>query len=611
MPQALFGRPSHTSTRNFLVATTALLLSLTVHFGVYEVVRDRLFTTRVPTAPAPTPMSEDETPTRVVIEEEAGGETADPMKAADPLAEEPSMPDDLVSKSIPAAIFEPPPAPELPPPAAMLPEPPPVEQAELPPPRELPAPDILAVTDARARDLAAPFERREIPDIERHLLSPDITLSYSVETPLPAMDAAAALAKIPDLLLGASSDPAAVLLPAPAPTPAERARAAAETVPDVGPVDEGTVVSAILPEPAAEVAPATPLDDRLTVAVESIRPADDPDHVYFKIDVAPRDAVALPDIPRDIVFVQDTSASLNQSLEHCRPAIRAALRTLRPTDRFNICAFSTTNVFLAKNAWLSPTPETFALADAFVDSLVAGGNTDLFGSMQEILTLPRDPNRATIALVLSDGELTAGKLSRDSAVIGTFARLNNGAVSVFTIGVGRRSQPFLLDMLSFCDRGGNTAIVGRHGSRDTGRDIGPTIASVFGSIGQPILANVRFNFDVASQAEVFPTLTSNLYRDRPLRLYGRVPADRPSFAFQARGDANGDKYDMLFDIDLHDAAVAKASATLPTEWATQQMYDLVAQYARVEDPALLREMLRLGAKYDIPVPHAQRLGLEH
>ena len=609
MTPALTGRPSASSPRNFLVATVALLLSLTVHFGAYEVVRDRLFTTRIPVDPAPPPTSAEDIPTRVEIAEEVGGETADPMKSADPLAEEPDMPADLVSKSVPASIFEPPPAPEAPPPSAALPEPPAPEAPDLPPPRELPAPDILAITDARARDLAAPFERREIPDIERHLLSPDITLSYSAEIGLPAMDAAAALAKIPALLLGASVDPKAALLPAPAPTPAERARMVAETVPDVGPVAEGTVVSDILPEPAAEVAPATPLDDRLAVAVESIRPASDPEHVYFRIDVAPRDAAALPDIPRDIVFVQDTSISLNQSLDHCRPAIRAALRALRPTDRFNICAFSTTNVFLAPGKWLSPTPPAIANADTFVDSLVAGGNTDLFGSMQEILSLPRDPNRAAIALVLSDGEITAGALSRDSAVIGAFARLNNGAVSVFTVGVGRRSQAFLLDMLSFCDRGGNTAIVGRHGSRDTGRDIEPTIASVFGSIGQPILANVRFNFDTASGAEVFPTLTSNLYRDRPLRLYGRLPADRPSFAFQARGDANGDKYDMLFDIDLASPSVSRAADTLPTEWATQRMYDLVAQYARAEDPSLLLEMQRVGAKFGVPVPHSQRLGL--
>ena len=611
MTPALPVRPSNSSPRNAFAAAVALLLSLTLHFGAYEMVQDWLFAPSVPTGPEVSPLpDESETPTRVTLAEEERGNSVDPMKSADPLSDEPATPDDLVAKSLPASIFEPPPAPELPPPSATLPAPPPAEPAELPAPRELPAPDILAVTDARARDLARPIERREIPDIERHLLSPDITLSYTPSMALPAMDVSAALAKIPDLLLGASSDPTARLLPAPEPTPAERARAAEEAVPDLGPVAEGTVVASILPEPAAEVAPATPLDDRLSVSVESLRPANDPDHVYFRIDIAPRDAAALPDIPRDIVFVQDTSISLNQSLEHCRPAIRAALRTLRPTDRFNICAFSTTNRFLVADGWLSPSPESFALADGFLDSLVSGGDTDLFGSMQDILSLPRDPNRAAIAFVLSDGEITAGELSRDSAVIGAFARLNNGEVSVFTIGVGRRSQAFLLDMLSFCDRGGNTAIVGRHGPRDTGRDIGPTIAAVFGSIGQPVLSNVRFNFNVASRAEVYPTLTSNLYRGRPLRLYGRLPADEPSFAFRAHGDANGEKYDMLFDIDLRDASVAKAAPTLPTEWATQRMYDLVAEYARREDPALLGEMVRLGTQFGIRVPHSKRLGLD-
>lgn len=605
MPTALPGRPSP-SLRNTFVATVALILSLSLHFGAYEAVRDRVFAPSLGREPEATPTPVTERPTLADLYQEADGESPDPMAQADPLAGEgATAPADLMEKATPASLFEPPPAPALPPPAAALPDPPPAGDAALPPPRELPAPDILAVTDARSRDLSAPIARREIPAIDRLLLAPDLTLSYSAEVGLPPADPAAALVGLPALLRAATADSATRLLPAPIPIE-ERRRAAAEAVPDVGPVAQGTVAADVLPEPAAQVAPARPLDDRLRLGVAAIRPATDPDHVYFRIDVGPRDSDALPDIPRDIVFVQDTSASLTERrLAPCRQAILDALRSdLGPADRFNLCAFSTTNRFLAPGAWLPATPESIADADAFLSSLRSEGNTDLFRSMHDILSLPRDPDRAPIAIVLTDGHITAGAIARDSAVIGAFSRLNAGAVSVFTVGVDKGANAFLLDMLSFCDRGGNTAI-----TRDR-FSIRETIHSVVGSIGQPILANVRFRFDTASNAEVFPALTSNLYRDRPLCLYGRVPANRPSFAFQALGDANGDRYDMLFVVDLEGPSVADGQPSLPTEWATQRMYDLVAEYAHTESPDTVAEMQLLGARFGIPVPHARRLGAD-
>ncbi len=588
-------------SRSTVVAVAAMVLSAAAHFGAYEAVHNLVIPFVRGVEPGTKPKPEDDTPpeTRVDVYSETDAATADPLKAADPLGDGPEMPADLMEQSIPKAIFDPPPAPKLPPPAASLPAPPPDEKLALPAPRDLPAPDILVITDARARDLSAPIERREIPDVERILLSPDLSLSLPTNVPLASVDVTAAIASVPAPHLDAAREAATLL---PAPVPSLGARSLAETIPDVGPVAQGTVVTDIRPEKHEEITGDTPLDDRLALRTWATRPASDPNHVYFRIDVAPRDDAALPDIPRDIVFVQDTSASLtSQRLDPSRIAIRNALRALRPGDRFNICAFAATNRFLAPGTWLAPDSDSIARADAFLASLESKGNTDLFRSMQDILDLPRAPHRAPIAIVLTDGHITAGALERDSAVIGAFSRLNAGAVSVFTIGLHRSANAYLLDMLSFCDRGGNTAIAPER------FDIPKTIRSVVDSIGQPVLANVRFGFGTKSGAEAYPSLSPNLYRGRPLRLYGRVPADRDSIAFFARGDACGDPYDMVFEIDLSQAAPGPSD--LPVEWATQRMYDLVARHARSEDPSLVEEMLRLGAQFGIPVPHARRIGV--
>ena len=216
--------------------------------------------------------------------------------------------------------------------------------------------------------------------------------------------------------------------------------------------------------------------------------------------------------------------------------------------------------------------------------------------MKGALSLPRDPGRTTLALLLSDGVTTAGDFRRDSQIIGEFSKLNDGAVSVFDVGVSRVSDEYLLSMLSFCNRGGPAAV-----PKDR-FEIPGAFAGVFGTLGSPVLSDVRFVFDSASGAEIAPAHTENLYLDRPLRLYGRVPAGTPSVAFQARGVNAGKSYDMVYELPLGDPAPGSGDKSLAREWARTRVYDLVAAYVRSPDPALLAEMSAVGRAHDVKIP---------
>jgi hypothetical protein len=191
-------------------------------------------------------------------------------------------------------------------------------------------------------------------------------------------------------------------------------------------------------------------------------------------------------------------------------------------------------------------------------------------------------------------------LERESQIIGTFSRLNAGEVSVFTVATSPRANVYLLEMLSYANRGSRTAVA------EDRFNVTRTVLEAQESVKRPLLAGVRFNFDVVSGAEVYPTLTTNLYEDRPLQLFGRVRADQPVVAFQARGEAAGKRYDMLFEVDLATDGVQPGTRELVTQWATQRMYDLVARFASTEDASLIADMHRLGAEYGIPVPYKSR-----
>ena len=240
--------------------------------------------------------------------------------------------------------------------------------------------------------------------------------------------------------------------------------------------------------------------------------------------------------------------------------------------------------------------ENLAAATSFLDSIEAEGNTDIFNAMKGAFSLPRDPGRTAVAILLSDGVSTAGDFRRDSQIIGEFSKLNDGALSVFDVGVSKNSDEYLLSMLSFCNRGGPASI-----ARDR-FEITDRLAGVFGTLGSPVLADVRFLFDSSSKAVVAPERTENLYLDRPLRLYGRAPAGTKTVSFQARGVNAGKGYDMVYEMPLGDPEPGSGDSGLAQTWARARIYDLVAAYVRSPDPALLSEMAAVGRAHDVKIP---------
>ena len=339
------------------------------------------------------------------------------------------------------------------------------------------------------------------------------------------------------------------------------------------------------------------LDDVLAPRISVHRPRRDDGYVYFEIDVVRKGEDVLPPIPRDVLLVQDASRSLApQRLAACRKAMRDALAALRPGDRFNVLVFNTENRFFRPGGWAPATPENLAAAGAFLDGISAEGNTDIFNAMKGALSLPRDPGRTALALLISDGVSTAGDFRRDSQIIGEFSKLNDGALSVFDVGVSKNSDEYLLSMLSFCNRGGPAAI-----ARDR-FEIDDAFDGVFRTLGSPVLSDVRFLVDSSSKAVVAPERTENLYLDRPLRLYGRAPLGTRSVSFQARGANAGKGYDMVYELPLGDPAPGAGDRELARTWARTRIYDLVAAYVRSPDPALLSDMSALGRAHDVKIP---------
>lgn len=455
-----------------------------------------------------------------------------------------------------------------------------------------PREEVLTISEKIVYENIVPFQRRDVPDIERRLFTPDVSLQYELKTALETANRVGTPAYVN---------------PAPPKvddaTVAETLEGGERRMPEsiqAGTVASGEAATEFLKEIPSEVAPAKPIENVLQATVSLYRPRRSDGYAYFRIDVERKAADVLPAIPRDILLVQDASASLSpERLHFCRQAFAAVVDGLKPTDRFNVVKFNTLNTFCFGTTWRSPDDAARNEAKAFINAIQSEGNTDIFNAVNAVLEMPRDQNRVMVVILASDGRTTAGETRRDSEIIGKFSKLNDGKVSVFNVGVSKSSNEFLLSMLSFCNRGGAASIA------DDRFDIVKTVDRLYGTVGNPVLSNISFIFDSASRAEVAPAMTTHLYLDRPMQLFGRVPENTKQVIFQARGTAIGKKYDMVFDLDLDNASVADKK--LAKEWATARMYDYVAEFARKPHPMLLADMNELGRAYDVTIPFKDRL----
>lgn len=507
-------------------------------------------------------------------------------------AEEDSAPtmDDVVDTArklgvpVPASLLAPPIAPA----GGVGSETPNLAEPDAPEPPEVwqPRQEIVAIEKTVAKLDVAPIDRITIPVLDRVITAPDIALPVerSLAAPPPLQSSGPG-----KQTLSRTPGTASIVLPSPL-QGIEQPRPAA--VPSEAVVEEGTE---LFKETLEDITPLKPIERVLAARASTYESRRDREYGYFKVEIEGLGTDVLPVMPKDVILMQDCSASMaEQRLYFCRQGLNACLDLLGDNDRFEVIGFRQTADRCFGNL-VDSDPANIEKARAFIANMRPGGNTDILSSIRDLAALPREAGRPIVVLMVSDGLATSGQTG-SSDIIGQFSQMNDGLLSIYTIGTVQTADKYLLDLLSYSNRG-EVIPLGK------GRwSIPSSIRDAMDKVSRPVLADVGFRFPVGSTCEVYPVQTSNLYLDRPLVLYGRYPRGEEKVTFQAVGEAQKVKCDMLFDVSLAEGA-GKGDGDVRDEWAKQKVYHLIGQYARRQDPDTLREIRDTAREYKVDVPH--------
>src|SRR5262249_25829839 len=309
----------------------------------------------------------------------------------------------------------------------------------------------------------------------------------------------------------------------------------------------------------------------------------------------PREEVA----PKDIVFVFDTSGSMNGAkIEQARRALRFILSNLNPHDRFNIIRFNS-EVEPFRKELVEAAPASLEAARAFVDETkpVGGRATDdaLVTAFESLPTtrLASDEGRRTMIVFMTDGQPTIGETSPER-ILADVARLNHGRARLFVFGVGDDVNTLLLDRLA---RDGDGTVEYVRPSED----LELKVSAFYNKVAYPVLADLELSLPGVEVTDLYPKRVPDLFAGSQLILFGRYR--RPgNVTARLTGQVAGRTRSFNYPVPLPDRE--RDNSFIPRLWASRKIGYLLEEIRLHGESAELKdEVIRLSKEHGILTPY--------
>lgn len=226
--------------------------------------------------------------------------------------------------------------------------------------------------------------------------------------------------------------------------------------------------------------------------------------------------VSAPPVPRDVVFLIDTSGSMDgESIEQAREGLHHCLDMLRPGDEFNIVRFSDDYSSMAESM-LACDAQTLARARTFVAALEASGGTEMQSALKDVLRIPSRPGALRLIVFLTDG-----CVGDEDALMRLLSK-RLGDARIFPFGIGSAPNEYLMRQMAELGRGQARFIRSQE-------DVGQVMADFFETLDSPTLTDIEVEWRDTSGVPAegivsYPNPVPDVFRNRPIQLATRIPA---------------------------------------------------------------------------------------
>jgi Ca-activated chloride channel family protein len=322
---------------------------------------------------------------------------------------------------------------------------------------------------------------------------------------------------------------------------------------------------------------------------------------YFMLLVSPRAELSKSQqVPRDMVFVLDTSGSMRgKRMTQARAALKYCLKNLGTNDRFCLMNFATT-VNKYHESLLPATADNLTQARKWVDDLEASGGTAINDALLTALAMRTEDKTRTFNIVFfTDGRPTIGEVNSDVIQKNVLAR-NTANTRIFTFGVGDDVHTTFLDQLAEQSRALST-YVREH------EDIEHKVSSLYAKISNPVLTNLKLQVGAGVKvSEVYPPQLPDLFHGTQLVILGRY-SGKGHAAIKLTGSVGKLDKEFVYEVSFPDKT-ADDKAFVEDLWARRKVGYMLDQ-VRISGASkeLINEIVLLAKRYGITTPYTSYL----
>jgi Ca-activated chloride channel family protein len=281
------------------------------------------------------------------------------------------------------------------------------------------------------------------------------------------------------------------------------------------------------------------------------------DENFFLLMVQPPQKILKEDIPlREYIFIVDVSGSMHGfPLDISKKLMRNLIVNLNPDDKFNVLLFSGTTGLLSETS-LDATANNVDKAIKFIDKQHGGGGTELMQALEQAYKIPRpDSNLSRTFVIVTDGYISAEQEAFQ------FIRNNNNNTNVFSFGIGRSVNRYLIEGLAFMGNG-EPMIITKPNEADKQAE------QFRNYINTPTLTRIKVDYGAFQATEVEPSSIPDMLAERPIIIFGKYKGT-PAGTITLTGKAGKKNYKQSFQ--LSDVKPDTNYASIRYLWAREQI----------------------------------------
>ncbi len=283
-------------------------------------------------------------------------------------------------------------------------------------------------------------------------------------------------------------------------------------------------------------------------------------------------AASLPAMPRELIFVIDTSGSMHgTSLQQARKALRLALDGLGPNDRFNILQFNsvTQSLFLTSQ---DASANNISVARDYVDALVAGGGTEMRPALELALGGPSSETHLRQVIFVTDGSV-----GNEEELFNVIER-RLGDARLFTVGIGSAPNGWFMRKAAEAGRGTYVFISALH-------EVEEKMGRLFRKLEQPQVTDIRMEWPDDVDQIAMPSTVPDLYAGEPVVIKARLSrAARPGDQLKISGRSAAGDWGAELPL-----SIAEQSPGVAALWARARIAELLDGARRGADAMQTRK----------------------